>query len=416
MTSASYTLPNKGASPTEVLRRVEEFRASDPPFERGYMTAYCMTGSRELQAVSEQAYQKYYHQNAVVRRYLPGLRKMEEQVREIAANLLSGGTPGIRVNFTSGGSESLFCGIHAARQWARHRLPHITAPEIIAPYSAHASISKACHYLGLKLVRVQVGPDYRADANAMKAAIGPNTIALLGSAPSWPYGKVDPIADIAAAAHERGLWMHVDACVGGYLAPFVAKLGYPVPAWDFGVEGVSSVSADLHKYGYAPKPVSTIAFRSEELQTFHNVLASDWPSMGYMTEGVIGSRPGGAIAATWAVLHFLGEEGYLDYAKQTMNAKAYLEQGLKRLGMKPWDTDLCILLFETAELAAESVVGGLNEAGWMCMGTQRPPLVQLIIDPLAATIADDYLRDLAQVLTRLRSGKTTKKGDLGYTE
>lgn len=416
MNTYTSTLPRKGLSSAEVLRRIQEFRAADPTFVRGQMTAYCMMGSHELQAVLEQAYQVYFFQNALVRRFLPGMRQMEEQLREIAASLLSGGKPGVRVNLTSGGSESLFCGFHAAREWAKEEYPHISQPEVIAPFSAHATISKACHYLGLKLTRVPVGKDLRADVQAMEAAIGPNTIALAGSAPSWPYGRIDPITEIAALGQRRNLWVHVDACVGGYLAPFVARLGYFLPAWDFSVPGVKSISADLHKYAYAPKPASTIAFESEALLKYHNVAASDWPSATYLTEGMIGSRPAGAIAATWAALHFLGEEGYLDYARRTMDTKQRLINGLVKLGMKPLDTDLCVLLFETGDVSAEALVGALTEAGWPCMGTQRPPMVQLIVDPLVADVVDDYLKDLGRLLTMLREGKQMKQGELGYAD
>jgi sphinganine-1-phosphate aldolase len=416
MTTYAHTLPKRGLPSAEVIQRVKGFRAGDPAFERGQMTAYCMMGSHELQSVLEEAYRVYFFQNALIRRFLPGMRQMEEQLREIAASLLSGGKPGVRVNLTSGGSESLFCGFHAAREWARVEYPHITQPEVIVPFSAHATISKACHYLGLKLTRVPVGEDYRADVQAMEAAIGPNTIALAGSAPSWPYGKIDPITEIAALGQSRNLWVHVDACVGGYLAPFVARLGYTLPAWDFSVPGVKSISADLHKYAYAPKPASTIAFASEDLLKYHNVAASDWPSATYLTEGMIGSRPAGAIAATWAAFHFLGEEGYLDYARRTMETKQRLIEGLKKLGMKPWDTDLCLLLFETADVPAEALVGALTEAGWPCMGTQRPPMVQLIVDPLVADVVDEYLKDLGRLLTQLRGGKKIKQGDLGYAD
>ncbi len=416
-TSHIHTLPKKGLPRENVLRRIEEFRAQDPAFDRqGQMTAYCMMGSHELQSILQAAYGTYFFQNALLRRFMPGMREMEEQVRQIAASLLSGGAPGVRVQLTSGGSESLLCGLHAAREWGREHYPRITEPEVIAPFSAHATISKACHYLGLKLTRVPVGPDYLADVKALEAAIGPNTIALVGSAPSWPYGKIDPIERIAALGKRRNLWVHVDACVGGYIAPFVARLGYHVAAWDFSVPGVTSISADLHKYAYAPKPASTIAFASEELLKYHHVPASDWPSATYLTEGVIGSRPAGVLAATWAVLHYLGDEGFLDYARRTMEGKERLLEGLRKLGMKPWETDLCIVLYETGDLPAETLVGALTEAGWPCMGTQRPPMVQLILDPLAAETVEQYLADLQRILESLRAGSGARKGDLGYAD
>jgi glutamate/tyrosine decarboxylase-like PLP-dependent enzyme len=416
MTAYSHTLPREGLSSAQVLERVRDFRSQDPPFERGQMTAYSMMGSHELQDVVHHAYGVYFFQNAIVRRFMPGLREMEDQVKVIAASILSGGVPGVRTNLTSGGSESLFCGLHAAREWAKERYPHVTQPEVVVPFSAHATISKACHYLGLKLTRVPVGPDYRADVALMERAIGPNTIALLGSAPSWPYGKFDPIERIAALGKARDLWVHVDACVGGYLAPFVARLGYPIPLWDFSVPGVTSISADLHKYGYAPKSASTIAFRSEDLQRYHQVHPSDWPGATYAAESMLGSRPAGAVAAAWTVLHYLGESGYLDYARRTMENKQRLLDGLRKLGMQPWDTELCVLLFETAELPASAVVGALGEAGWVCMGTQKPQLVQLIIDPLAGAVVDEYLQTLASVLRRLRGGNAGPAGDLSYAD
>ena len=416
MMSDAYRLPDEGLSSAAVLERIHEFRSADPTFGRGRMTAYCMMGSDDLQSVMKEAYSVYFFQNALLRRFMPGMREMEEQVRAIAAGLLCGGRRGVRVQLTSGGSESVFCGIHAAREWAKEHYPHIREPELVAPYSVHATITKACHYLGIKLTRVPVAADYRADVEAMEAAIGPNTIALAGSAPSWPYGKYDPIAKIAALGQKRNLWVHVDACVGGYIAPFVARLGYPLPAWDFSVPGVHSISADLHKYAYAPKPASTIAFASEDLLKYHDVPASDWPSATYLSEGMIGSRPAAAIAATWAAFHYLGDKGYLEYARRTMEAKERLIAGLSSLGMKPWETELCILLFDTVDVAAEAVVGGLTAAGWPCMGTQRPPLVQLIIDPLAADAAEEYLADLRQLLARLHRGEGASKGSLGYAD
>jgi glutamate/tyrosine decarboxylase-like PLP-dependent enzyme len=416
MTSYGYSLPDKGLPSAAVLARIKEFRCADPAFDRGRMTAYFMTGSHDLQSVIMQAHSIYFSQNALLRRFMPGMRQMEEQVRDIAAGLLCGGSPGVQVKLTSGGSESVLCGIHAAREWAREHHAHVRDPQIIAPYSVHATISKACHYLGIKLTRVPVGPDYRADVAAMEAAIGPNTIGFACSAPSWPYGRIDPIPEIAALARGRNLWLHVDACVGGYIAPFVARLGHPVPPWDFSVPGVRSLSADLHKYAYAPKPASTIAFASEDLLRYHNVAVTDWPTATYLSEGVVGSRPAAAVAATWAAFHYLGADGYLDYARRTVETKQRLIEGLRSLGMKPWDTELCILLFETVDVAAEAVVGGMTAAGWPCMGTQRPPLVQLIIDPMAADAVDGYLEDLERLLRELRRGQSVSKGSLDYAD
>ena len=240
-----YELQKRGSPRTTVLAEIDRHLSLDPPNARGYMTCYSMMGGNDVQDVVRDAYNKYFFRNALVRRYFPGYVQLETEVLSISAGILSGGVPGIVTSLTSGGTESIFCAVHAAREWARNVLPHVKAPEIVAPYSAHATLSKACHYLGVTLKRVDLRPDYRADPAAMEAAIGPNTIGLFGSAPCWPYGLFDPIPELAEIAAGHGLWMHVDACVGGFVSPFLERAGFSVPGWDFRIPGVTSMSADI---------------------------------------------------------------------------------------------------------------------------------------------------------------------------
>ena len=232
---------------------------------------------------------------------------------------------------TTGGTESILMAMLTAREWGRANKPKIKQPEVVLPSTAHPAFDKAAHYFGLKLVRVPVGGDLRADVDAMRRAVTVDTVLVVGSAPSYPHGVVDPIAEIAKLAQERKILCHVDACVGGMMLPFVRKLGYPVPDWDFRVPGVTSISVDLHKYGYAAKGASVILYRDKALRRHQLFASTDWPGGIYASPTMTGTRPGGAIAAAWAVLNFLGEDGYLRIADTVMRTTVRLRDGINAL-------------------------------------------------------------------------------------
>lgn len=417
----SRILPEKAWSREAINGYLDKLVAMDPDYTHGAMTCYCMKGSEEKQEVLVEAYLKFFHQNGVVRRMMPGVQHLEADMHAICANILGGGKDGAAVNFTSGGSESIFCGLHAAREWAREKYPEISEPEVIAPFSAHPAFSKGCHYLGLKLVRIPLAENRRADVEAMAAAINKNTICLVGSAPCWPYGLYDPIRELGELAEQKNLWMHVDACVGGYLAPFVKKAGYDVPEWDFNLPGVMSISADVHKYGYAAKSLSTIGWRSPELQKYHYFSPSDWPSSQYITEGFVGSRSVGPLSGAWAVMHFLGEEGYVAYARQSMKNKEKILAGVAEIdGLVPYESELCLAYFgsDDENLKVENIIGGLSEKGWANFGTLEPPLIQLVVDPFPddSPIVESYLKDLRDIVADIKSGKNVKAGNLLYAD
>lgn len=415
----THSLPKQGRSHEQVMAAVHAFAAEDPEDRFGHMSCYAMHGSPGVKQVIHDAYSVYFHKNSLIRRYFPGYERMETELLEIGAGLLGGGVDGVRTFLTNGGTESIFCGVHAAREWARARYPHIAEPEFVAPYSLHPTFSKAGHYLGVKIRRIPLGPDHRADPAAIAAAIGPNTIGLAGSAPCWPYGLVDPIEELAAIAADRGLWMHTDACVGGFFLPFAAKAGHDVPRWDFSAAGVMSISADLHKYGYAAKPCSMIAFRDESLLDHHYVFPDEWPSSKYMAQAFSGSRPAGATAAAWAALHFLGEDGYVDLARRTIAGKRALAEGLRQIdGLEPWETDAGILVYGSNDpkVPVQQIVGGLTRLGWKCGGTLEPPLVHLVLDAISEADNEAYLRDVRRVVDAIRAGREIEEGSLSYVD
>lgn len=415
--SYKYSLPKSGASKADVLKRLDAFTEMEPDMLHGRMTSYAMRGDEALQDVVHESFSRYFGHNALVRRYFPGFMQIEEEVISTVSSLISGGVDGIVTMLTSGGTESNFCGAHAAREWAKENLPHIKEPEIVAPYSIHPTFAKGCHYLGIKLTRVPLTDECRGDPEAIAAAISENTIGLAGSAPCWPHGLYDPIDKLAAIAKERGLWMHVDACVGGFMAPFVERAGYPVPPWDFRVPGVMSVSGDAHKYGYAAKPLSTINFRSEDLLQYHYVHPKEWPSSRYMAQAFSGSRPAGSTASLWGAFNYLGEEGYVDLARRAMENKQKLVDGIAAIdGLKPWNTDLTILVYGSDEIPVEQISGGMGKLGWPPAGTLEPPLMHLVIDAATEEAVDLYLRDLRLVVEKIKAGEDIEEGSLSYVD
>ncbi len=252
-------------------------------------------------------------------------------------------------------------------------------------------------------MRIPVGPDFRADAAAARAAAGPQTILIVGSAPAYPHGVIDPIADLAAIARERGILCHVDACLGGFLLPFLERLGRPIPRFDFRVPGVTSISADLHKYGYAAKGASTILYRDRSLRRRQFFVYPDWPGGLYGSPTALGTRPGGAIAAAWAALRHLGAAGYLDLARRTMAAaEAILSgiaetPGLRILG-RP---DMSVFAFASDRIDVFALGESLEARGWHLDRQQLPPALHMRITPAHERIVEPFLADLRDCAARL---------------
>ncbi len=404
--------PKKKGDKDKVLANLDTVYNMDADPVHGHVILYATTlmDDNPVTEVCRRAYAKYMKKNMLVREIAPGLQKLEQEVKRMAIEMLD--LPdGTRVNITSGGSESLYCGINAAYQWAKDQKPEIKEPEIVIPYSAHAAFSKWCHYTGIKIKRVPLGPDYRADVKAMEDAITPNTILLAGSAPCWPYGLFDPIEEIAALAKKHGLWMHVDACIGGYQAAFLEKLGVKFPNWRIGrIPGVCSMSADLHKHAYAAKPLSTIFFLDKDHQQYHWYHPADWPSGPYSTEALMGSFPASSVASAWAVMNYLGEEGYLELAKATLEARSRYIAGINSVdGMRCWNTDLSVLVFETGDLDTLAVMAGLFERQSFVFPIFQPMMIQLAVDPVPPRVIDTFVNNLREVAQGVRAGTITSE-------
>lgn len=301
---------------SDPLERLRDLQRADLPVHGGRTLAYVYdSGDAEVDRVAREAVAAYAASNALDPTAFPSLLQMENELVGFACDLLDAPDTAVGT-VTSGGTESILLAV----QGARDSRPDVTRPRMVLPATAHAAFHKAAHYFGVEAVLVPVGPDFRADAAAMADAIDDDTVLVVASAPSYAHGVVDPVTEIAAAAAARGVRCHVDACIGGWVLPYAARLGRAVPAWTFAVEGVTSISVDTHKYAYAPKGTSLLLHRDAGLRRPQFFASAAWPGYTMLNATTQSTRSGGPIAGTWAVVQHIGDGGYLALAGQVLAA------------------------------------------------------------------------------------------------
>lgn len=399
-------LPSQGKDKESVLSTMHEARQRDVRWREGQAFSLVFHAGDEIGDFVKEAYTTFFSENGLNPTAFPSLRKFETDVISMTAGLLGGDASTVG-NMTSGGTESILMAVKTARDWARIHRPVEGVPEIVLPVSAHPAFHKAAHYFDLRPVYVPTGPDFRADVAAMGAAITPNTILIVGSAPSYPHGVVDPITEIAALAQEHGLLCHVDACVGGFMLPFVRKLGYPVPDFDFSVAGVTSLSVDLHKYGYAAKGASVVLFRTPALRKHMFHVTVDWPGGIYASPTMTGTRPGGAIAAAWAIMQHLGEAGYLRLAQEVMAATVRIRDGINatqgiHIVGAPAMSVMAIAADDPARLDVYAIGDEMGLRGWHLDRQQFPPTLHVTVNYAHVGSADRFLADLWAVTAHVQ--------------
>jgi glutamate/tyrosine decarboxylase-like PLP-dependent enzyme len=302
---------------------------------------------------------------------------------------------------TSGGTESILMAVKAARDRARAE-KGIERPQAVVPYTAHPAFAKACTYLGLELVQVPVGGDKRTDVRAAAKLIGDDTALVVGSAPNYPFGVVDPIPDLAALAAEQGINFHTDACLGGFLLPFLEELGEEVPPFDFRVPGVATISADVHKYGYCTKGASVITHRSKaHLHQYQLFVYDQWPGGLYGSFAMAGARPAAPIAAAWAVMNFLGREGYVRLARSVRDTTHKLREGIEAIPeLSVWaDPAMSVMSFGSEKIDIAAVGDVMDERGWHLDRQNDPDALHMMVSPAHAQVADAFLADLREAVT-----------------
>ncbi len=391
----SVKLPKKGAPRDQLLKALQTYHDLDTRWHDGKTWSLVYHESDEHTEFLKRAYSIYFHQNGLNPSAFPSLKKYEAEVVSMAADLLGGGDPNVCGTMTSGGTESILMATKTYRDWARATKPEIKNPEMIVPESIHPAFDKAAMYLDVKLVKAPLSADFRVDVAAVRKLINPNTIFIVGSAPQYPHGVIDPIYELGKLAKEKGIGLHVDACVGGFILPFLKKLGYPVRDFDFSVEGVTSMSADLHKYGFAAKGASIVLYRNKEIRRHQFFVLSDWAGGAFASPSMPGTRPAGAIAAAWGTLMAFGEEGYLKIAKTCMDNARRIQDALIELGFtvvgRP---DATIFAFTNDQLDVYAVADQMQARGWYIDRQQKPTSLHLMVTPAHTTIIPQFLKDM----------------------
>lgn len=400
-----HKFPGVGTSWTELRARMLELRKQDVDWRAGRAALHVYYPGEDVLNVAREAYGMFMMESALAPLAFPSVGEMEKELVQAVAGLFRA-PPQAWGSITSGGTESIFLALKTARDWARSSKRGVTEPfQVVLPRTAHPAFDKAAHYLGLVTVRVPTGPGYDIEPERLIDAVNANTIMVVASAPSLPYGMVDPIPEIARLALERDVWLHVDACVGGFLAPFAKKLGYDIPDFDLGVAGVRSLSADLHKFGYAAKGASILLFSDRRDFQYQATEMSDWPKGSYRTHTVLGTRSGGAIAAAWAVMHYLGEDGYLRLSSRVMHVwKAYASRmrGIPEIGIVG-APHLAILAFASAtkELDIFAVANELASRGWYMSRLAEPAGIHQIINLAHEKVVDRYFEDVERAVQKV---------------
>ena len=388
--------------------------AHDVQWRDGKAFSLAYNAGPEVLAVAEEAYRRFSGANALNTAAFPSLRQMQGEVIEMAGMWL--GSPATAAGyFTSGGTESILMAVKAARDQFRTEAS-ITHPNIVLPTSAHAAFDKAAAYFGVELRRVEVLPTWRADVAAMSERIDKNTIMIVGSAPQYPQGVIDDIPALAALAQRQNINCHVDACMGGVSLAYLGKLGHQIPPWNLQIDGVTSISVDLHKFGYTSKGASVIMYADKRLRSYQGFFTDQWLGGVYASSGMLGTKSGGAIAAAWAVMHFLGDDGYLGLTQSARVATEKLGHHISghphlSLLAQPDALLLSFIANDPQRLNVYAVADEMWKRGWYIDRQEPPQSLHCTVNAVHESVIDAMLIDLdACILSVLDTGKS---GDVG---
>ncbi|EXB40318.1 Sphingosine-1-phosphate lyase [Morus notabilis] len=444
-------LPSVGLG-AEVLEIMKIEKTKDPVWQ-GKCSGTVYVGGSECEghfSVLNEACSMFAHTNPLHSDVFQSVVRFEAEVVAMTAALLGGKdkSSGRQIcgNMTSGGTESILLAMKSSRDYMKSK-KGITRPEIIIPESAHSAYDKAAQYFNIKLWRVPVNKEFQADVKAIRRYVNRNTILIVGSAPGYPHGIIDPIEELGELASSYGICLHVDLCLGGFVLPFARKLGYPIPPFDFSVKGVTSISADVHKYGLAPKGSSVVLYRNHDIRKHQFVAVTEWSGGLYVSPSMAGSRPGSLVAGAWAAMMSLGEEGYLENTKQIMDVSKRIQKGYTMftflpfkffflLGGEPEDAIFgfyCLLVCSVKEIPELFIIGRpdmtivafgsevvdifevndiLTSKGWHLNALQRPNSIHICVTLQHVPVVEEFLRDLKESVNTVKENPGPINGGL----
>lgn len=408
-------LPENPVKKDDIINQIIEMNSrEEDKWKNGFVSGAVYHGNQDHLEFLNKIYALTSQSNPLHSDLWPSASKFEAEIVQMTSNMLSSEKTDDNIcgTVTSGGTESILLAMKTYRDFARKK-KKIKNPELIVPVTAHAAFDKACDYFNIKIRHIPVNEYFQADTNAIKKAVTKNTIAIAGSAPSFPHGTIDPIEEMSNIALENSIGFHTDACLGGFILPFAKQLGYDVPKFDFRLKGVTSMSADTHKYGYSAKGTSVVMYRGENLRHFQYYTISDWPGGLYFSPTFAGSRPGALSAACWASMLSIGEKGYLNCTQKIMDTANEIKQGIQNipelyiLGKPLW-----VIAFGSKTLNIYKVFDHMTQKGWSLNGLHKPSCVHIAVT-LRHTqdgVARQFVTDLHQAVETVKTQPDTKKG------
>ncbi len=412
-------IPDDPADRAQILAEITDMaNREDAMGDEGRVSGSLYSGDHDHYHYLADIFGLFAHANVLQRDMYPSATKFEGEIIAMTLDLLHGAAAGGSACgvITSGGSESLITAMLSYREQAAQQRG-VTKPNLVMPTTAHVALDKGGRWLGVEVRHAPLGDDYRGDVAAMADMVDDQTIALVGSAGNYPHGLIDPIEEMSDLAQERGIGLHVDGCLGGFLLPWLPELGYDIPPWDFRVPGVTSISADTHKFAYALKGTSTLLYRNRELRQQQYFTYPDWPGGLYLSPGLAGSRSGGLIAATWAAMVTTGRTQYLESAQKLMDAATTIRRGVAQTeGLEVIGDPTFLIAFKSSrdDLDIYLVNDHLKRAGWRLNSLQLPAALHFCVtrpntqpgvaEAFVAALAEAAAWALANVGTPAESG------------
>ncbi|MFN3604017.1 MAG: pyridoxal phosphate-dependent decarboxylase family protein [Leptonema sp. (in: bacteria)] len=357
-------LPKKGLNPKQLFNFFQETEKADTKWNSGKLFGYVFDPTEKYRKFPEKILLKYYHKSGLDFTVFPSLLKIEQEIIDFSIRHLNG-DENCCGSFTSGGTESILLAVKTARDYTLSK-KNIKEPEILLPITAHPAFHKAARYFGLKTKLISLNKDLKVNLQELEQSINQNTIMIVGSAPSYTYGILDPIPDMAQIAKKYGLFFHVDACMGGFFLPFLKKLNIAIPNFDFSIEGVSSISMDFHKFAYAPKGSSVILYRNKEIRKYQIFSCANWIGYTMINPTIQSTKSGGPLAATYATLMLIGEDGYIKLIKKKLEALKKIQNFIKNhkdltlISEHP----IPLLAFTSNTINIFHIVDEMNLKGW----------------------------------------------------
>jgi sphinganine-1-phosphate aldolase len=400
VTDERTSMPQASRPVEDVFDELDRRRSLDPDVHSGRLFGLVYpTNRQDIEDVVRAVYDRFIFTNALNPLRFVEVAAMERDVVQMTEGLVHRPSTGHHGgSVTSGGTESILMSMLVSRERARAR--GVTRPAILAPESAHPAYAKAAHYFDMDYVRIPLDARYRADVERARELVTEDTAVIVASAYSYPHGAMDPVEELAALAVAGGFGCHVDACIGGFVLPFMEMLGEAVPPWDFRVEGVTQISMDAHKYGYVPKGVSVVLHRDDDSLWLQTFFYEQWGSGLYATAGISGARPAAPVIAAWAMMQHLGIDGYCGLVRELLDITRRMRAGIEEIAGLEIVGDpvgpLLAVRSDSHDLYA--IADAMDHKGWHLNRNTDPVGLHMMLSPIHADIADEFLADLADAV------------------